>query len=59
MKKLFLAAAMMVASVAASAQVYVGGSLGFQSIKTDKDADASTTFSIRPSLATILMRTGL
>lgn len=50
MKKLFLAAAMMVASVAASAQVYVGGSLGFQSIKTNKDADASTTFSIKPEL---------
>lgn len=50
MKKLFLMAAMMVATVAASAQIYVGGSLGFQSVKSDKDAKASTTFSINPEV---------
>lgn len=48
MKKLFLMAAMMVATLAANAQVYVGGSLGFESIKGNKDAKASTTFSIKP-----------
>ena len=50
MKKLFLAAAMMVASLAASAQVYVGGSLGFQSIKPYDGAETSTTFSIMPEI---------
>ncbi|GAY27907.1 porin family protein [Prevotella sp. MGM1] len=50
MKKLFLMAAFVVASVAASAQIYVGGSLGFNSIKADKDASSSTTFSIEPEV---------
>lgn len=50
MKKIVLMAAFMVASLAASAQVYVGGSLGFESQKADKDADASSTFSIMPEL---------
>ncbi|WP_288057392.1 porin family protein [Xylanibacter rodentium] len=50
MKKLFLAAAMMVASLAASAQVYVGGSLGFLSEKANEDADALNTFSIKPEV---------
>lgn len=50
MKKLFLMAAMMVATVAASAQVYVGGSLGFESAKADKDAKSSTTISIKPEI---------
>ena len=35
-------AAFVVASVAASAQVYVGGSLGFESSKEYKDAETAT-----------------
>ncbi|MCX4292641.1 MAG: outer membrane beta-barrel protein [Prevotella sp.] len=50
MKKLFLMAAFVVASVAASAQIYVGGSLGFESSKENKDADALTSFSILPEV---------
>lgn len=50
MKKLFLAAAMMVASLAASAQVYVGGSLGFKSEKPYDGAETSTAFSIKPEV---------
>lgn len=43
-------AAFVVASVAASAQIYVGGSLGFESSKENKDADALTSFSILPEV---------
>lgn len=50
MKKLFLMAAMMVATLAANAQIYVGGSLGFESSKENKDADALTSFSIKPEV---------
>ncbi|MBO5185524.1 MAG: outer membrane beta-barrel protein [Prevotella sp.] len=50
MKKLFLMAAFVVASVAASAQVYVGGSLGFESSKEYKDAETLTSFSIIPEV---------
>lgn len=50
MKKLFLMAAFVVASVAASAQVYVGGSLGFESSKEHKDAETLTSFSILPEV---------
>lgn len=50
MKKLMLAAAMMVATISASAQVYVGGSLGFESTKENKDADNLTKFSINPEV---------
>ncbi len=51
MKKLFLMAAFVVASVAASAQVYVGGGIGFQSSKADTDgAKAATSFSITPEI---------
>mgnify|MGYP002471545657 CR=1 FL=1 len=48
MKKLILMAAMMVATLAVNAQVYVGGSLGFESVKEHKDADALSSFSIKP-----------
>lgn len=41
---------MMVASLAASAQVYVGGSFGFQSIKPYDGAKTSTSFSIKPEI---------
>lgn len=41
---------MMVATLAANAQIYVGGSLGFESNKADKDADATTSFSIKPEV---------
>lgn len=50
MKKFILAAVMMVASLATSAQVYVGGSFGFQSIKPYDGAKTSTTFSIKPEI---------
>lgn len=51
MKKLFLMAAMMVATLAASAQVYVGGGLGLGSSKADYDgAEATTTFRITPEI---------
>lgn len=48
---------MMAATVAASAQVYVGGSLGFESVTAAKDADASTTFSIKPEVGYNLSET--
>ncbi len=50
MKKLMLAAAMMVATISASAQVYVGGSLGFDSKKANENADNLTSFSIVPEV---------
>lgn len=50
MKKFFLVAAMMVATLAVNAQVYVGGSLGFKSVKVKKGADATSHFSILPEL---------
>lgn len=51
MKKLFLMAAMMVASVAASAQIYVGGGIGFNSSKADYEgAEAATSFKITPEI---------
>jgi hypothetical protein len=50
MKKLFMIAALAVSTLAASAQVYVGGSLGLESSKAVKGADATTTFSIQPEI---------
>lgn len=50
MKKLMLAAAMMVATISASAQVYVGGSLGFDSKKANENASSLTNFSIKPEV---------
>ncbi len=51
MKKLFLMAAFVVASVAASAQVYVGGGIGFNSYKPGYEgAESQTSFSILPEV---------
>ncbi len=50
MKKLFMIAALAVSTLAASAQVYLGGSLGFESVKPVKGADASSTFSFKPEV---------
>lgn len=54
MKKLFLMAAMMVATVAASAQVYVGGGVNFSSLKPshakDMKVDTRTSFGIAPEI---------
>lgn len=50
MKKFFIMAALAVASMTASAQVYVGGSLGFESSKANSDADNLTSFSIKPEV---------
>lgn len=57
MKKLFLMAAMMVATLAANAQVYVGGGINFSSskpayVKVDgvSEPDATTKFGILPEV---------
>ena len=54
MKKVMLMVAFMVATVAASAQVYIGGGLGVNSYKPihqdGVDVDATTTFSIIPEI---------
>lgn len=50
MKKIILMAAFAVASVAASAQVYVGGSLGFESRNAGEGKKASMAFSIAPEV---------
>lgn len=57
MKKLFLMAAMMVATLAANAQVYVGGGINFSSskpayVKVDgvAEPDATTKFGILPEV---------
>ena len=39
-----------VASMAASAQIYVGGSLGIGSSKANSNADNQTNFSIKPEV---------
>lgn len=49
MKKYFLMAIMAVAAVTASAQVYVGGSLGFSSVKPD-GGKSQTAFNINPEV---------
>ena len=49
MKKILLMAAFAVASLTANAQVWVGGSLGFDYEKY-KDMDAKTKFSIAPTI---------
>ena len=50
MKKLMLAAAMMVATISASAQVYIGGGIGFESSKANKDANTLSSFTIIPEV---------
>lgn len=57
MKKLFLMAAMMVATLAANAQVYVGGGINFSSSKPayvkvdgESEPDATTKFGILPEV---------
>ena len=50
MKKIVLMAAFAVASIAASAQVYVGGSLGFESRNAGEGTKASMAFSIAPEV---------
>ena len=50
MKKLMLAAAMMVATISANAQVYVGGGIGFESSKANKDASSLSAFTIVPEV---------
>ncbi len=50
MKKLMLAAAMMVAAISASAQVYIGGSLSYEYSKANKDADGLSSFKIFPEV---------
>lgn len=48
MKKFFMIAVMAVAALSASAQVYVGGNIGFSSDKANSDAKATNKFTIAP-----------
>ena len=48
MKKVLLMVVVLFASMAASAQVYVGGSLGFASVKPIGGGDSETTYKIVP-----------
>ncbi|MBQ4520325.1 MAG: outer membrane beta-barrel protein [Bacteroidaceae bacterium] len=50
MKKIFLSLMVMVAAVAANAQIWVGGSLGFRTYSEDKVANWKSTFSIKPEV---------
>ena len=54
MKKIFLGLAISVISISANAQVYVGGGLGFSSVKEahheNVDVDTKTTFSLVPEI---------
>lgn len=50
MKKFFMMAALAVASMTASAQIYVGGSLGYNSVKATENAEKTSTFSIKPEV---------
>lgn len=50
MKKVLLMVVVMFASMAASAQVYVGGSIGFGSVKPVGGGDSETTYKIVPEI---------
>ena len=50
MKKIFLTLMVMVAAVAANAQVWVGGSLGFQTWSEAKGLETKTQFDIKPEV---------
>lgn len=50
MKKFMMVAVMAMASLAASAQVYVGGGLGLNFTKAHTGADSETTFTISPEV---------
>lgn len=50
MKKFFAIAVMAVAVLSANAQTWVGGQIGFNSTKENKDADAVNTFTLNPEV---------
>ena len=50
MKKILMVAVMAAAAVSANAQWYVGGQLGLDFNKANKDADSQMTFSIAPEV---------
>lgn len=50
MKKFFAIAAVAMMALTANAQMYVGGSVCFTSIKDSKDADARNTFVLAPEV---------
>ena len=50
MKKIFLTLMVMVASVAANAQIWVGGSLGFWNNGDAEGAETKTTFNLAPEV---------
>jgi hypothetical protein len=58
MKKIVLMMALMLAAVSASAQVYVGGGLGFIRQETDKLVSASQTLSVKTTQIKILPEVG-
>lgn len=50
MKKIMMIAVMAVAAISANAQMWVGGSLGFNNSKVDGDESSVTNFSIKPEV---------
>ncbi len=50
MKKIFAVALMAMMTLAANAQVYVGGSVAYSSVKATEDASALNTFSFAPEV---------
>ncbi len=49
MKQFFMTLAAAIVTVSASAQVYMGGSVGISSVKLG-DADAETTYKVLPEI---------
>lgn len=50
MKKLMVIATFLVACITTNAQVYIGGSLGFETSKRSEDTDNLTTWSVIPEI---------
>lgn len=50
MKKVFMMAIMAIVAISASAQTYVGGSLGFSNVKTDGKDDSKNVITIAPEV---------
>lgn len=50
MKKIVAVAMFLAVAMMANAQIYVGGSLGFESSKADKEADNLITWSVMPEI---------
>ena len=50
MKKVFMMAIMAIVAISASAQAYVGGSIGFTNVKVDGHDDSQNTLTIAPEV---------